>query len=137
MSKVPPYITSDELHDVKRYLLIPLVLSVFERDKRLITESGIKTPTPYTDIIGHAMNAATLQIRDVRQRLRQAGIKVYEESRDSSGLACKYVCRGYHGEFRAGYNILGADVEIGMRYFLGEDVSKYVQNELTTKPLVH
>jgi hypothetical protein len=133
--KKPPYITATELGFVKAHMLLDILLSVFERDKTLINASGIKTPAPYIDMIDRAMDAATVEIKIIRQQFRLAGIKVHTETRDSAGFSCKYVCRGYAGQFRLLNSYLAASVEVEKRRFLGEDITRYLPKELMGRPM--
>ncbi|WMT42862.1 hypothetical protein RE628_11560 [Paenibacillus sp. D2_2] len=84
--------TPTDMQYVKMYLLLPLVLSAFERDKKII-EQNLKTPGPYINFIDTAMDRVMVDLKEVRRKFRLLGIKVYEETRTQSGIDARYMCR--------------------------------------------
>lgn len=112
---------------VKRFLILPMVLTAFERDKGNIQNSGyFKTPQLYTDLIDKAMDEATKEITSVRRAFRDRGIKVYDEHRTNKGVTAKYMCRGYHSEISLRWAFITAEATVLMRLFLGLEVNNYV-----------
>jgi hypothetical protein len=118
------YASMEDKHNVKLYLLLPMVLSAFERDKKL-TEKTFKTPDPYIKLIEQAMNKVHQDLKEVRQYMRQNGIKVYEELKTDKAIEAKYMCKGYHSEMHLLWSTATASCRILMEKYLGLDVSKY------------
>lgn len=116
--------TPFDLQYVKMYLLLPLVLSAFERDKKII-EQNIKTPGPYINFIDSAMDRVTLDLKEVRRKFRLLGIKVYEETRTDKGIDARYLCRGYHHDYKMLWSRIAAECSVLMEKYLGMDESKY------------
>lgn len=111
---------------VKRYLILPMVLTAFERDKGNVQNSGFfKTPKLYTDLIDKAMDEATKEIMSVRRAFRDRGIKVYDEHRTNKGVSAKYMCRGYHSEIFLRWAFITAEATVLMRLFLGLEINGY------------
>lgn len=126
MEKRGPISAADTIL-VKRYLILPMVLTAFDRDKNHIEHSGFfKTPKLYTDLIDKAMDETTKELTSVRRAFRDRGIKVYDEIRTTTGVTAKYMCRGYHGEISLRWAFITAEATVLMRMFLGLDVSHYV-----------
>lgn len=121
--------TSDEIHFIKESIILPLILTIFDRDMKLIG-AAVKTPGPYIDAMQRAMDRVTADIAEIRREFRQRGIKVYSEALTADHLGAEYKCRGYHGTITLLMNTLKSEVELRMRLYLGEDVTKYERKDL-------
>lgn len=127
---IPPVTAVDELSTIKEVLLLHLLLTVFDRDAKVIAESQLKTKQPYVDLIQRAMDGVTKDLAKLRNRLREHGIKITDERRDDQGVGCVYWCRGYKASFEMLWHFVKAETEVRMRKYLGEDIRKYVRNDL-------
>ncbi|MFW5434377.1 hypothetical protein [Paenibacillus apiarius] len=119
---MPVGAATEELELIKSYVLLPMILSVFERDSNVIKES-VKTPGPYTEMITRAMDCTTKVLSEVRREFRKRGIKVYEVTRDDTGVRAEFVCRGYTGNFRMLWALITAEVGVRMRAYMGLSMS--------------
>lgn len=72
-------ITSDDRLYVKKYILLLLVISAYERDCRHI-EANLKTPGPYVDTIKLAIDRAWGDMKEIKKYFRTKGLKVYEQN---------------------------------------------------------
>lgn len=122
---MPPQITNEEASYVKLYLILPLILSAFERDKR-IAEKVFKTPKPYVSLMENAIKQVEGELREVKRKFRLHGIKVYEEQRTDLRIEAKYLCRGYHHTMALSWNLIKAESSVLMEKFLGLDIFKYI-----------
>lgn len=113
---------------VKSYLLLPMILSAFERDSAILS-THLRTPAPYLEVLGTAAAVATTDLRDVRAEMRRRGIKVYEQKRLNTGIEAKYICRGYHERMLLLNDIVAAQAAIHMRRYLGLDISSFKSYE--------
>jgi len=127
---IPPVTAVDELGTIKEALILGLVLTVFDRDIRVIQESKLKTKAPYVDLLQRAMDDVTADLANLRRRLKEKGIKMTEERRDEDGVGCVYWCRGYKASFEMLWHFAKAETEVRMRKYLGEDIRKYVRDDL-------
>ncbi|MEK5024593.1 hypothetical protein [Paenibacillus sp. FSL M7-1046] len=109
---------------VKSYILLPLILSAFERDSAIMS-TQLRTPAPYMEVLRTAANAATADLRDVRAEMRKRGVKVYEQQRLQVGIEAKFICRGYHERMLLLDDVIAAQAAIHMRKYLGLDISGY------------
>ncbi len=121
--------TNEDMSYVKLYLLLPLVLSAFERDKELAGYT-FRTPEPYVRMIDTAQRKVEADLKEVRKKFRELGIKVYEENLTFTGLDAKYLCRGYHYDFRMLSSLIAAESQVLMEKYLGLDIFKYVKTDI-------
>jgi hypothetical protein len=120
--------SDQDLQLIKNYIILPLVLNVFERDKnRIKNEQLFKTYQPYIAKFELVMDEITRDLTNVRKQLRLHGIKVYDGEKVDKYLRHEYLCRGYLGEFMMLLETLKADVEIVMSHYLGVYESELVK----------
>ncbi|WP_149093436.1 hypothetical protein [Paenibacillus terrae] len=128
-------ITAEDHALVRTYLLLPMVLTAFERDKRILSESaGLRTPGPYVETVDCAMDRVTMELKDVRATMRKHGVKVYEETRDSVQIVALYQCRGYHGRFMMLNSYVAAEAGLLMRKYLGLDTRRVEEARYNPRP---
>lgn len=122
----PETVQTTDIILVKRYILLPLILSAYERDQRIIKESGLfKTPDIYTELLEIGLNAVIEELRAVRKAFTKRGIKVYEEEKSSEGIRAEYLCRGYHQRIFLPWSIIKAECVVMMRKYLGLNISRF------------
>lgn len=124
-----PIVSSEELRLIKEFLILPLVLSVFERDMKAIV-SVVKTPGPYHDALRRASDKITADLGVLKKAFYKRGIQVYQEERLPQQLQASYKCRGYHGSITLLFDRLKAEIELRMRRYLGEDMTPYERKDL-------
>ncbi len=122
---MPPQITNEEASYVKLYLILPLILAAFERDKK-IAEKVFKTPRPYVSLLENAIKQVEGELREVRRKFRLHGIKVYEEQHTELRIEARYLCRGYHYSITLSWSLIKAESSVLMEKFLGLDIFKYI-----------
>ena len=115
----PPLISPDDYALIKPYIMLPMILSAFERDKKIIEESGaIKTPAPYVQTIDDAMQRARADLYEIKREFRKRGIKVMDAVLGEHSIEAKYMCRGYNGVFEMQNEYLSAQASVMMRDYL-------------------
>ncbi|MEC0370064.1 hypothetical protein [Paenibacillus chibensis] len=117
---MPPGITEEDHALIKPYILLPIVLSAFERDISVIN-AAVKTPEPYAEIITAAMDRVTYDLTELRREFKQRGIKVLDMQRTERGYEAQYLCRGYQRKFALLDGLVRAEGGILMRKYLGLD----------------
>ncbi|MNO28114.1 hypothetical protein D3C76_180000 [compost metagenome] len=122
---MPRDITNEDQSYVKLYIILPMILSAFERDKKL-AEQTFKTPGPYVTLISNAIKRVEDDCREVRRMFRLHGLKVYEETRTESGIHARYLCQGYHHEITLLWPLVKAESSVLMEKYLGLDIFKYI-----------
>ncbi|MBB3127076.1 hypothetical protein FHS19_001730 [Paenibacillus rhizosphaerae] len=123
-------ITAEDTALVKRYLIVPMILDAFERDKQIIESGLLKSPTLYTDLIDKAMEQATKELTYVRRAFKEHGIKVYDERKTRKGVEAKYLCRGYHKEMSMLWTFISAEATVLRRLFLGLNIETIVDRNI-------
>jgi hypothetical protein len=103
---------------VKSYILLPLILSAFERDASILS-AELRTPAPYLEVVRTAAGAAIADLRNVRTEMRARGLKVYAQQQLEVGIEAKFVCRGYHERMLLLDDVITAQSTIRMRRYLG------------------
>lgn len=117
--------TTDEIL-VKRYIMLPLIMTAYERDLHIIKDSGLfKSPEIYAEILESGLKAVMEDLSSVRQAFSKRGIKVYEENRLKDGIRAMFLCRGYHGNMFLSWSLIGAEGSVLMRKYLGQDISRF------------
>jgi len=122
-------ITQEDRALIKSHIILPRVLTAFERDIALINTT-LKTPGPYVDVIAEAQRKITADIYEIRKQFRTRGIKVYEEVADNDGVVARYKCRGYESEMRLRWSSMAPQASVVMRKYLGLNTDKYVDPTL-------
>ncbi|MGP0585833.1 hypothetical protein [Paenibacillus timonensis] len=123
MSPVP-WQTQEEAEIIKQYVLLPLLLDALERDRRILASASLKLPQVYKGLIGLLQNAATADLTQVRQSMREHGLKVFEERRTNLGIEARYLCRGYTYEFSMLWGLVKAELISRLYTYLGMNVTK-------------
>ncbi|MNI65105.1 hypothetical protein D3C73_1205920 [compost metagenome] len=123
-----PTKTNEDTAYVKIYILLPMILSAFERDKK-VAEEAFKTPRPYVALIDSAIKKVEIDLKEVRRKFRILGIKVYEEKRTGIGVDARYKCRGYHYDFSMLWSVIKAESTVLMEKYLGIDIFMYISPE--------
>jgi len=123
-------VTEEEIQLVKSYIMLPMILSAFERDIKKIEET-MKTPDPYTEAIKLAMDKATKVLTEVRRSMFKTGLKVFETVKNDNGVKAKYMFRGYTGEMVLLNDFLKAECMMRMKTYMGVDTSRYTDCSVT------
>jgi hypothetical protein len=127
-NKIPEY---QELFALKLVLLIPIILSIFSKDQKIIGQLPIKTKEPYVDLLQMAMDNAHKELCKQEQRLKQLRLEIIEHDLSKQGLTCLFSCNGYSHQFHMQSDLLRAELMMWMKHFLGQDVLQYIK---TTNP---
>jgi hypothetical protein len=98
--KKPQEMTLDELVMVNNCIIYPVILDVLERDIGKMKVANFKIPMVYIGSLKNIQDIVTLELTETNRELRKRGIKIYEQKTSSSGIAAKYLCRGYNHEVK-------------------------------------
>lgn len=109
---------------VKRYIILPFIISAFERDSKLI-EKHFKSPEPYMDFLKIAIKRANEDFQYAKKHFFKRGLKITSQSKTVDGLMTRFKCRGYESEMELRWEFISAEASILMRKFMGLDISIY------------
>lgn len=117
MMKGQAGLTAVELRMIKEFILLPLLMTAFERDLKRIS-AAVKTPGPYAELLQRVLDRITVDLAQIRRQFRIRGIKVYDPERTAAGIRAEFKCRGYLSEYGILNNVLKAEAEIYMKNYL-------------------
>jgi hypothetical protein len=120
-------VKADELFLIKESLLIPMLLTVFQRDINIF--KSLKTPEPYIENNMEAMNLATLELSNIKKIFAKRGIKILIQKNEKFLLRASYLCRGYQCEFTMLWTFVEPEIQIRMRRYFGKDIMKYINKD--------
>ena len=92
----PPLPSAAEKLLVKQYVLLPILLTILQRDLDAVGESSLRISLPHIRVIQRMMASVRDDLIRVRHSLGRAGIRIYTEKKNAGGVMCKFICRGYH-----------------------------------------
>jgi len=120
-----PGILEEELALIKSALLLKFVRHVFQRDARILEQSGVlKSPEIYVEMIQGGEQRAALVLSEIQSEFHKRKIKLYQIRQDENGIWADYTCRGYRGEMRILWSGLRHEINSRMRAYLGGDTPK-------------
>ena len=115
-----PGMSEDELSLIKSYLLLLFIQKVFERDFKIITESGVfKTPQLYSELLFNAARQTSILFAEVKREITKRNMKIIDVHQKESGVEATYSCRGYVGDFCILWPAFRNEMLIRMRAYLG------------------
>lgn len=128
-------VTTEERALIKSYLLLMFIHKVFERDCRIIQESGVfKTPQLYVEVVGNGAKRAAVLLREVKQEFTKRAIKVYDIGQSHDGIQARYACRGYIGSMNILWPSFREEMMDRMRAYLGLVPPESESSEQTHPP---
>ncbi|WP_054029124.1 hypothetical protein [Bacillus sp. FJAT-28004] len=114
---------NDDTKIVKDAILFPYILDVLERDIQVIMASNAKMNSVYARLLRKAQNDATTSFYEVKNRMRNAGIKIFEEIREKDAFTTKFVVRGYQHEFKMFWSHLKIEIQTRLAAYLEVDLT--------------
>ncbi|GAA0836699.1 hypothetical protein ABER99_21465 [Paenibacillus glucanolyticus] len=107
---------------VKDYILLPLLLDVLEKDRSLLSRSDLKTVDLTNVMIDRLQKAALTDLTKARIKMRETGLKVYENKKTSIGVEVEFVCRGYRHKISMLWGLIEAEIEQRSYNYLGFNI---------------
>jgi hypothetical protein len=117
-AREPMRLTDEEFARVMRYVLLGIVLRVLDHDVRAIDASPAKMRRVYRTLLLAVQDRVLLDMAALRRSFREAGIKIYEERRDQTGVTARFACRGYHHRVSLLWPFIRARAEELLRDYL-------------------
>jgi hypothetical protein len=113
-----PVETEEDLRLVKEFVLLPVLLDVLERDIRTLESVKLKMDAIYVAALRRVQDQIAADTAQLRQKMRERGIKVYEQQRTASGIEARYACRGYHRSFSMFWDLVKVELQERLRTYL-------------------
>ncbi|MEC0227050.1 hypothetical protein [Paenibacillus alba] len=91
--------TKEELEAIRDFVLLPMLLSIVEKNKQEIERTSYSMRTIFVKAANIIQNLITNDIQAVRKLLKERNIKVFEDEMIDLNLRYNYICRGYEDKF--------------------------------------
>ncbi|XEC96993.1 hypothetical protein AB6A23_10900 [Paenibacillus tarimensis] len=104
--------TKGELELIRDAVLLPMMLSVVDKNGREIEASSFSLKRLYMTATGVLMNRIHADLARVKKELKQRNIKVFEDERIDSGVYYHFICRGYEDKFVMLRDVVRAEMSV-------------------------
>ncbi|MFD0869928.1 Uncharacterised protein [Chlamydia abortus] len=111
----PQHITMEESDLVKEAVLLPVLLTMIRRDMDRMQNSSAsphRLCLPNIVVMQRMLEMIQIDLVQLKQRLRSAGIRIYIEVKDAQGIRCKYICRENRGSLTLSRSMVKAEISI-------------------------
>lgn len=122
--KRTPVETEEELQWVVGCMLLPIVLDVLERDISALDTLNLKMSVVYIRSLRRVQDQASEEMADLRGKLRNRGIRVYDQRRTKEQVEADFVCRGYHRKCSMPWDVVKAEVKRKLGAFMAIDLAE-------------
>lgn len=95
-----PLIPSEALPYLENEIYLPMIMTILERDRRLIEQVPFKLKTPYLNLLDDTMNSVTADLRVTASYLRRRKMKVIRRSTDELFTEYVFLHGGYEDSRR-------------------------------------
>ncbi|MGG1571827.1 hypothetical protein [Fictibacillus sp. NRS-1165] len=103
---------------VDKYIMYPMLLTIFNRDLKVIAVAPFKLKQPYVTLIENVMNAISYELRDVKKEMMKRKIKVTDGKPVDDITEYQIFIRGYQEVMRFPNVHLRNKAELLMKHFL-------------------
>lgn len=95
-----PLIPSEALPYLENTIYLPMILTILERDRRLIEQSAFKLKRPYVNLVDDTMKKVTEDLKETSAYLQQHQMKVIRHSTDELFTEYIFLHGGYEDRRR-------------------------------------
>lgn len=88
-------ISQQDMDQFENMIYLPMVLSVFNKDRKLVDEGGFKLKGPYQDLIDQAIKCAEKDLMETRAYLRDRKLRLSQGNRDEFATEYTFYHDGY------------------------------------------
>lgn len=113
-----PVPTKEELELIRDYVLLPMMLSLVERNRIEIELSSHKLKSLYVKAAELLMTRMHSDLAGVRKSLREHNIKVFEDERVDNAVHFRFVCRGYEDKFAMMRDVVRAEISLRIAKYI-------------------
>lgn len=112
------FLSEEQQQLIFQHVHLPLILHVFERDKKVIEGSNLKTKGPYLIMMDKVTQQVEQDIIENRKSLRKNGIIIYEQHSSREEITLKFKYKGY--QHSAGYvwHVISSNIKLLMEEYL-------------------
>lgn len=112
----------EELELIRDYVLLPMMLSIVEKNCKDIELSFYSMKTLYIKASHALMNLIHTDLVAVRKELKSRNIKVFQDEIESEGGAIHYrfICRGYEDRFSMIREAARAEISVRISRYISQ-----------------
>lgn len=88
-------ISQKDMEQFENMIYLPMVISIFNKDSKLVESGGFKLKGPYQELIDRAKKCAEKDLIEARAYLRQHNLKIVQGKRDEFATEYTFYHNGY------------------------------------------
>ncbi|WP_088832760.1 hypothetical protein [Paenibacillus tyrfis] len=104
--------TREELEMIRDSVLLPIMLTMIEKNGKEITLSVNPLRKLYAAATLALMNRVHSELAAVNRELRDRKIKIFKDDREDTDLHFRYICRGYEDRFSIMRDVARASISM-------------------------
>jgi len=112
--------SKEELELIRDYVLLPIMLTIVEKNKMEIALSSYSLKNLYVIASQVLMRKILLDLTAVKKSLKERNIKVFEEERIDSAVHYRFVCRGYEDKFAMMRDVIRAEISMKLAKYISD-----------------
>lgn len=85
----------DDHKIIEQSILLPMLLTILERDRQIFEKISVKLKPPYLALIEKTMKAVQKDLYQAKKHMKQNHLKAYEISRDDSFTYYMFISNHY------------------------------------------
>ncbi|PID02635.1 hypothetical protein CSV67_08360 [Sporosarcina sp. P2] len=90
-----PLIPTEAMPYLENYIYLPMLLTIMERDRRLLEEVPFKLKSPYLNLLDETMNTVSADLRTTALYLQEHKMRVIRHSTDELFTEYVFLYDGY------------------------------------------
>ncbi|MFS0780110.1 hypothetical protein [Bacillus sp. 1P06AnD] len=91
MTRIP----NEERDIIEQEIYLPMVITILERDRKVIDKSHLKLKKPYLELVDCTIKEVYKDIKKTRDYLRKNKIKVFKQQSDEAFTMYTFIYKGY------------------------------------------
>ncbi|MDF1510838.1 peptidoglycan recognition protein [Bacillus phage vB_Bacillus_1020A] len=119
----------DDHKIIEQSILLPMLLTILERDRMIFEQLPVKLKPPYLNLIEKTMKVVQKDLKDVKLKMKKGNMKAYEISRDSGFTGYMFVCRGFEEQHNYFNLNIRNKIEILLEHYLNKHSNAPTQKE--------
>lgn len=118
-------ISQDDIYQFENMIYLPMVISIFQKDRKQFEDGAFKLKGPYLELIESACKIAEKELRETKLYMRERKLKIETGKRDE--FASEYFF--YHD----GFNDMRRYMNVRLRNRTEELIRVYLAQAATTE----
>jgi hypothetical protein len=110
--------TKEELELIRSSVLLPMILSIAEKNQQEIDRSSYTFKPLYLKAMLVFMDVVSQEMARVRRELKQRNIRVIEDEQADLVMYYRFVCRGYEERFGMIREVVRAEIAVWITQYM-------------------